>query len=148
MKWLLDTNVVSETGRARPDSSVLAWLSARAPDQLAISIVTLAELRDGAASAASEARRNDVMQWIDTHVVPAFFDRTLPVTIDILLEWLKVGRAVGLKGKPRAAPDTLLAATARVHDLILVSRNVRDFSGTGVAVFDPWAGKTHDMSKA
>ena len=143
MKWLLDTNVVSEGTRPRPDLGVLAWISSQPREQMAISVVTVAELRDGASTATDERRRRQFEQWIETDIAAIFEERTLPLTVEILVQWLALGRKLFAKGRPRSAPDLLIAATAWVHDLIVVSRNFQDFAGTGVVVFNPWTGKTH-----
>jgi predicted nucleic acid-binding protein len=145
VKWLLDTNVVSESIRPRPEPRVLAWLSNQPVEQMAISIVTLAELRDGTSTVTDSTRRRRLERWIDTEVIRSFANRTLPLTVDILVQWLFLARTLSAKGRPRSAPDLLIAATARVHDLVIVSRNYQDFIGTPVSVFDPWAEKTHRM---
>lgn len=145
MRWLFDTNVVSETVQPRPNRTVIAWI-ARQPDELiAISMVTLAELREGAASNPNEQRRSALTQWLDVDVSAWLGERTLPVTLEILMDWLDVGRKLSAKGITRNPADLLIAATARVHGLMVVSRNVRDFIGTGVVVYDPWHSETHRM---
>ena len=145
MKWLLDTNVVSESVRRHPNQQVLAWIAAQPSDALAISILTIAELQHGIAMLANETRERSFDAWMKTHVIPNFGERTLPLTIEILVCWLEMSRLLHAKGRPRAAADLLIAATARIHDLTIVSRNVRDFNGTGVVVYDPWANKMHAM---
>jgi len=143
MKWLLDTNVISESIRVGADRKLLAWMAARAPEQLAVSIVTIAELHDGVSRMDDSQRRIRYSAWIDNELVKNFGDRVLPVTLEILTDWLFLARRLERRGVPRSAPDMLIAATARVHDLILVSRNVRDFAGTDVILYDPWKGETH-----
>jgi predicted nucleic acid-binding protein len=145
VKWLLDTNVVSEATRDRPNRNVINWIAAEAPENLAISVVTLAELLDGAESNLNEMRRRKLTSWIEAEVSRAFRDRTLPLTPDILIEWLRLGRRLRAAGRSREAADLLIASTARVHSLALVSRNVRDFADTGIVVYDPWSGKTQVM---
>jgi len=145
MKWLLDTNVVSESLRPRPDQRVLAWITAHPGDQLAISVLTLAELRSGVAVLQDNNRRSELERWFATYINPTFGDRTLSVTLDILIDWLQLSRLLHVKGQPRTAVDMLMASTARVHDLIVVTRNTRHFANTGVVLYDPWTGKTHAM---
>jgi len=145
MKWLLDTNVVSESLRPRPDQRVLAWITAHPGDQLAISVLTLAELRSGVAVLQDNNRRSELERWFATYINPTFGDRTLSVTLDILIDWLQLSRLLHVKGQPRTAVDVLMASTARVHDLIVVTRNTRHFANTGVVLYDPWTGKTHAM---
>lgn len=148
MTWLIDTNVISETIRPRPAATVLAWLAGQSPDAVALSAVTMAELHHGAAMAEAPERRALIAAWIDEEVAPSFADRTLPVTIEILTDWLGLGRRLRLAGLAHDAADMLIAATARIHGLAIVSRNVRDFSGTGITVLDPWTGDTHRMDLA
>jgi toxin FitB len=145
VKWLLDTNVVSENVQRRPIKKVVDWVAQRPAAQIAISIVTMAELRWGAQTTASPKRRSELTHWLDEEIARSFADRTLPVTVNILIEWLQIGRRAAVAGRTRAPADLLIAATARVHDLIVVSRNARDFAGTGVVVYDPWNDKIHRM---
>lgn len=145
MKWLLDTNVISESVRPDPNRAVLAWIAAHPGDQVAISILTIAELRAGVAALNSVTRQRSFEIWMSTYVLPHFRDRTLPVTLEILVDWLKLLRLLDAKGGRRPAVDLLIAATARIHDLTIVTRNVRDFVDTGVVVYDPWSGETHVM---
>jgi predicted nucleic acid-binding protein len=143
VKWLLDSNVLSENVRPHPDRSVIAWIAQRSQAQLAISIVTAAELRVGALAAPSEKRRQELTRWIEGEIENEFAGRVLPLTTAILIDWLQLTRKLAASGHTRSADDLLIASTARVHDLILVTRNGRDFAGTGVVVYDPWTGETH-----
>jgi toxin FitB len=143
VRWLLDTNVVSETGRTRPNRAVVTWFSRQPEDLVAVSAVTVAELREGAARHLDNQRGGEIAHWVEAIVMPWLGERTLPVTIDILVDWLDVDRKLSAKGMTRNPADLLIAATARVHGLVIVSRNVRDFAGTGVVVYDPWNSETH-----
>ena len=148
MKWLLDTNVVSESVRPGADRRLLTWMAARSPEQLALSIITLAELRAGVSLIEDAQKRSTYSRWIDSELTKEFDSRLLPLTLEILTDWLLLARQLERRGRPRSAPDLLIAATARIHDLILVSRNVKHFAGTGVILYDPWSGKTHHMDAA
>jgi len=145
VKWLLDTNVVSEGIRTRPSPRVVGWLSSQARHDLAISTVTLAELRDGAATALDEVRRTALTTWLDTDIATFFGDRTIPLTVDILMDWIAMSRRLRTNRITRDAADMLIAATARVHGLVLATRNLRDFADTGIVVYDPWNDQTHRM---
>jgi toxin FitB len=145
VKWLLDTNVISETVRKRPHRNIIDWIAAERPEDLAISIVTLSELLDGVATDRNETRRHKLTAWVEIEVSDRFRDRTLPLTSNVLIDWLRLGRRLRAGGRSREAADLLIAATARVHKLTLVTRNIRDFADTGVVVYDPWTGKTRQM---
>jgi toxin FitB len=145
VKWLLDTNVVSETGKRHPNARVVEWLTAQTPDELAISIITVAELRAGALAHSDVERRRELLQWIDATTSTWLAERCVAVTVEILTDWLQVARLLAAKGTTRQSPDLLVAATARIHNLTVVTRNVRDFIDTGVRVYDPWTTQTHIM---
>ena len=145
MKWLLDTNVVSEGVRARPNLRVMNWLSSQPRKDLAVSAVTMAELRDGVATAANPARQNALTRWLETDASRYLDKQTIEVTVEILVEWIALSRKLRSGGTSRDAADILIASTARVHDLPLVTRNVRDFADTGIVVYDPWNDQTHRM---
>jgi predicted nucleic acid-binding protein len=145
LKWLLDTNVVSEPLRFRANSKVTRWIEAQPLNDIGVSIVTIAELRDGASSVLDRSQRERLNDWIENSILEDFSDRTLAVTVPILLDWIRLGRRLRARGATRDPTDLLLASTTRVHNLILVSRNVRHFEGTGIVLYDPWEGKTHHL---
>jgi hypothetical protein len=145
VKWLLDTNVVSDSVRDRPDAAVSRWLAGVARTETVISIVTFAELRDGATSASDESKRRRLTRWVHEDVAEFFKDNTLPLTLDILVDCLRLNRALLAQRITRDPADLLIVATARTHNLTLVTRNVRDFANTGIVVYDPWRDETHKM---
>ena len=147
MTWLLDTNVVSDSVRDRPDPAVSRWIAEIPRAEAAISIVTLAELWDGAASVSDEARRRQLMNWVENEVTPIFEQRTLPLTRDVLAAWLRLSRKLRVRQITRDPSDMLIASTALSHNLTLVTRNVRDFANTGILVYDPWHDETHKMEQ-
>lgn len=134
MSFLLDTNVVSEPRRHKPSANVISWLREQEPDQLFLSALTLGEIAQGA---EARARRDAVAgrslsMWL-TSIRNRYSDRILPVTGDIAETWGRLGAR-----RPLPVIDGLLAATALVHRLTLVTRNVRDFQGLDIPIFDPW----------
>ena len=144
MKWLADTNVISEPMRSRPNTNVLNWIDTHEAD-VAISIVTLAELRHGAIILFEAARRDRLEYWISALVVPRFAQKTFHLTLDVLLEFMALADRLGARGRPQSAPDLLIAATARTHNLAVATRNVRGFANTGITVYNPWTNETHKM---
>jgi predicted nucleic acid-binding protein len=145
VKWLLDTNVVSEHVSRRGHDGVIRWVARQPREDIAISAVTLAELQDGVAATADERRKAELTHWIDTSVLVMFEQRIEPVTTDVLIDWLALMRDLSAKGRPQAAADLLIASTARVHNLTVVTRNTRDFASTGVTVYNPWTDETQIM---
>lgn len=138
--WLLDTNVVSELRKSRPEHRVKAWSDAQASDRLFLSTITLAEIRYGIERQADPVFRAELDAWLDQRLRPWFHGRILPVDEDVILEW----RRLVARGRERnitfGQPDLFIAATARVHALTLCTRNERDFRDTGIGLFNPWSG--------
>ena len=134
MSFLLDTNVVSETRRRRPDSQVVAWLRDQDPDLLFVSALTLGEIAFGAElrGRRDPAAGRSLSAWLST-IRTQYTDRVLPITGDIAETWGRLGGR-----RPPPVVDGLLAATAVVHRLTLVTRNVRDFQDLGVNLLNPW----------
>ncbi len=135
MSYLIDTDVLSELRRKTPSVGVVTWISQRPPATLYLSVLTLGEIRKGIDGLADEARRMKLLDWLQTDL-PAFFTgRILPVDAQVADRW---GRMVAAAGRPLPAIDSLLAATALAHDLVLVTRNVKDFAGLPVQIINPW----------
>jgi hypothetical protein len=135
VSYLLDTIVVSELARPRPAPPVVEWFSGVADDALFLSALTLGELRKGLESLPRGAKRERLRLWLETELTPWFGERLLPVDVAVADRWGRL--PAGVKGTP-AAVDCLLAATALQHDLRLVTRNVADFSFSGLEVINPW----------
>jgi predicted nucleic acid-binding protein len=136
VSYLLDTNVVSELRRKTPNPGVLAWMQNRPSSTLFLSVLTLGELRKGIEGLADEQRRLNLADWLESHLPIFFTGRILPIDAHVSDLW---GRMVARAGRPLPAVDSLIAATASLHDLVLVTRNVRDFEGLGVPLINPWA---------
>lgn len=135
MSYLLDTNVLSELRRKSPDTGVVSWFSHRPPATLFLSVLTLGEIRKGIEGVSDEVRRQVLLDWLETDL-PAFFTgRILAVDGPVADRW---GRLIAAAGRPLPAIDSLLAATALEHDLVLVTRNVKDFAGLPIQLFNPW----------
>ena len=140
MAWLLDTNILSELRRPRPDPNVVAFVSGIPLDQLYISIVTLAEIRFGIEIVADPIRRAELLEWLTRTVRPMFDERILPITEDILLKWRLLVEEGRKTGHTFSQPDLMIAASALHHDLIIVTRDRRDYDKARVPVLNPWVG--------
>jgi toxin FitB len=137
--FLLDTNVPSETLRPSPAPAVIAWLQAQSKDVQFVSVVSVGELRRGAALLVpGSTRRTQLERYIEVNLPLLFATRVLPVTQAIAERWGVLDARRQAAGQPLGMADGMIAATALEHDLTLVTRNVKDFTGLGVAIFDPW----------
>jgi hypothetical protein len=140
VSYLLDTNVLSELRRRTPDENVVRWFSQRPVSTLHLSVLTLGEIRKGVEALAESNRRLLLLDWLETEL-PAFFaGRILPVDLSVADRW---SRILAQAGRPLPAIDSLLVATAAQHGMALVSRNLRDVTGHGVQVIDPWVPPTN-----
>jgi toxin FitB len=138
--FLLDTNVVSEWARSIPSPGVAAWLSQADEDRLFISVVTLGELRNGVSSLATGRRRERLEEWLSRDLPARFERRVLPIDAVVADHWGRITAKAKAVGRPMHAIDAFLAATAQVHLLTLVTRNVSDFEVAGTPLFCPWTG--------
>lgn len=136
MSYLLDTNVLSELKRKSADSGVVSWFSQRPPATLYLSVLTLGEIRKGIEGVSEETRRQTLLDWLETDLPSFFMGRIMAVDGSVADRW---GRIIAVAGRPLPAIDSLLAATALEHDLVLVTRNVKDFAGLPVQLFNPWS---------
>ena len=137
---MLDTNVMSELRRPRPNRQVVEFVENAPASQLFVSVASIAELRVGIEMTEDPATRDVLGQWLDRTVRPMFERRILALSEDVLERWL---RLIGQGRRMRRTfpyPDVLIAATAAHHDLAVVTRNVRDFEPLRVAVINPWVG--------
>ena len=136
--FLLDTNILSELRRPRPEPKVLAFIAAQPLERLYISIVTLAEIRFGIELLDDPTRRAELTDWLAHKVRPMFERRMLPITEDVMLKWrllVEEGRKVG---HTFSQPDLIIAATAIHHGLTLVTRDRGDYDKAQVPVINPW----------
>ena len=136
--WLLDTNVLSELRRPKPERKVLAFVAAQPLELLNVSTVTMAEIRFGIELVNDANRRAELNDWLAHKVRPMFKHRVLDVTEDVMFKWrllVEDGRKVG---HTFSQPGLIIAATALHHGLTIVSRDVHDFEIAHVPVLDPW----------
>lgn len=136
--YLLDTNILSELRRPRPEPKVVAFVSAQPLEGLFVSSVTFAEIRFGIESIDDVHKRAALGDWLHLQLRPMFENRALPLTEDIMLKWrllVEIGRKVG---HTFPQPDLLIAATALHHGLTVVTRDVAGYEKTGVPLLNPW----------
>ena len=132
-RYLLDTNVVSELRKTKPHGAVLAWINELQEDQIYLSAVTIGELQTGVelTRRQNSAKAAEIELWVD-QLAESF--QVLPMDARCFREWARL-----MEGKAeRLLEDVMIAATARIHDLTVATRNGRDFKQLGVPVLDPF----------
>jgi predicted nucleic acid-binding protein len=140
VKFLLDTCLISELVRKVPNAVVLKWLDARDEQSLFLSVLTLGELQKGISRLSTGARKDDLQAWIEHDLIERFAGRILDLDLEMALIWGKLLGEAELKGGNLPVMDSLIAATAIAHGLVVVTRNVKDIERCRAKVFNPWVG--------
>jgi hypothetical protein len=135
MKYLIDTNVISELKRTQPNAQVLTWFSTVNDESLYLSVLSLGEIRKGVEKLSDNRRQDDLRHWLERELPEWFEQRLLPINADIADLW---GKLQAQMNRPLPAIDSLLAATALHHDLCLVTRNTKDFVYPNLTILNPW----------
>ncbi|MGJ4927662.1 type II toxin-antitoxin system VapC family toxin [Bradyrhizobium sp. HKCCYLS2038] len=138
MNFLLDTNVLSEVRRPAPERRVIGWLDAVDEDRVFISTASLAELRRGVEIMEAGRRRTALGAWLSHDLPQRFAGRILAIDQAVAMRWGDLMAAGHRRGIALSVMDGFFAATASVHGLTLVTRNVKDFAATGTPLFNPW----------
>ena len=139
MKYLLDTCVVSELVRPRPVEAVVAWINDQQEEHLYLSVLTLGELRKGIESLSDHRKRIRLENWLDRDLKLRFAGRWLAVDDETAERWGAISARTAGRGTTIPVIDGLLAATALIHGMTLVTRNSDHVRETGVVFLDPWA---------
>ena len=141
MSYLLDTNAISEWIKPRPDPGIAAWLDEVDEDRTYLSVITLGELRKGVDRLPAGRRRDRLDRWLTGGLPERFGGRVLPVDAVVADESGRLLARAERAGSAVGGTDALIAATAKVHGLHVVTRNVRHFGVTGVDVISPWQNR-------
>jgi toxin FitB len=137
--WLLDTNILAELRRPRPEPKVLAFIAAQPLDLLYASSVTLAEIRSGVERVEDAGQRAELNDWLAHKVRPMFEQRVLPVSEDVMFKWRLLVEEGRKAGHTYSQPDLIIAATGLCHGMTIVTRDTQEFARARASVFDPWS---------
>ncbi len=136
MSYLLDTNIISELVKQTPTESVLQWIDSVDNEKLYISVITLGEIRKGISGIKNQERQEKISHWLEIELPAYFEDRILNIDPKVADTW---GCLQGIdKGYILPAIDGLIAATAKAHNLKLVTRNTKDFIRIPIEIINPW----------
>ena len=136
--WLLDTNVISELRRPRPNARVRAFVAAQPLEQLFVSTVTFAEIRYGIERVRDPIRRAELSDWLVHKVRPMFDQRALEVPEDVMFKWRLLVEDARKAGHTFSQPDLIIAATALHYGLAVVTRDTGDYALARVPLLNPW----------
>jgi predicted nucleic acid-binding protein len=138
MAWLLDTNILSELRRSRPEPKVLSFIENLPLEHMFVSVATLAELRYGIEIITDAPRRADLNAWLTNIIRPMFDQRVIPITEDIMLKWRLLVEEGRKTGHTFSQPDLIIAASATHHGMTVVTRDRSQFDKARVPVINPW----------
>jgi len=138
MRYLIDSCVISELTKRTPNEAVIRWLEQQDSRSLFLSVISIGEIKKGIAKRGDDARARVLTAWLEKRILVSFAERIIPVDNAVALEWGRICGAAETQGRKRPAVDTLLVATAAVHGMTLATRNVKDMSGLGVEIVNPF----------
>ena len=138
MKYLLDTCVISELIRAKPDQNVVSWMKTQNENDLYLSVLTFGEIEKGIKKATNFTRKKNLQLWVENDLKKRFDGRIIPVDLDVSIKWGAIQGAAELIGKPMPAIDGLIAVSGLVHHCVVVTRNTSDMLQSSVELLNPW----------
>lgn len=138
MRYILDTNIISELIIKLPDQNVVTWVKNVNRDDLFLSVITIGEIKKGITKLPQSLRKDNIQNWFESELLTDFEARILPLDLSVMLVWGELIGELEKKGRNLPTLDSLIAATTRYYDLTLVTRNTKDFEGIGIKIFNPF----------
>ncbi len=138
MKYLLDTCVISEIIRPKPDINVISWLEGQDENSLYLSVLTFGEIEKGIEKASKQIRKQKLRLWVEDDLKKRFEGRIIPISFSIAAEWGKIQGKAELLGKPMPTMDGLIAVSGLVSQCTVVTRNISDMEQSLAELFNPW----------
>jgi tRNA(fMet)-specific endonuclease VapC len=139
MTYLLDTCLISELVAKQPNQKVLDWVDAQIPETLYLSVITIGEIARGICKLTPSKRKESLTTWLNETLPNRFEHRILTIDVSTMVLWGNLICQLEQNVRPLPAMDSLIAAIALQHSLSLVTRNEKDFAGTGVVIINPWS---------
>lgn len=138
MKYLLDTCLISELLKKVPNPAVVSWLNDQDEQSLFLSVLTIGELQKGISKLLDSARKDELQAWVEHDLALRFTGRIIDTEIEAMLIWGRLQGESERNGERLPVMDSLIAATAKTHGLVVVTRNVKDIERCQVRVCNPW----------
>jgi predicted nucleic acid-binding protein len=138
VKYLLDTCVISEIIKPRPDENVISWLQSQSEDNLFLSVLTFGEIEKGIEKTADKARKKRLKLWVTNDLKRRFEGRIIPIDLDVAVKWGRIQGAAERSGKPMPTIDGLIAVSGLAYNCIVVTRNETDMAQSNAELFNPW----------
>ncbi|MDH5433331.1 MAG: type II toxin-antitoxin system VapC family toxin [Gammaproteobacteria bacterium] len=144
MSYLLDTCVISELFKPKPNQNLTKWIESQEEYELYVSVLTFGEIEKGIEKVSDENRKEKIKLWVEEDLKNRFEGRIIPLDLDIAIQWGRIQGSAEQTGKPMPAIDGLIAASGLAYDLVVVTRNTKDMQQSGVQLLDPWELKGAD----
>ncbi len=138
MKYLLDTCVISELIKTKPNNNVVNWIKKNNEQDYFLSSLTFGEIHKGIVKLSDKSRKDKLHQWVDHDLMERFRNRIIPIDINVAKIWGQIQGRGELEGKPMPAIDSLIAATGLFYNLIVATRNILDMQPSKVVLLNPW----------
>lgn len=141
MKYLLDTCIISEIIKPKPNKNVISWMKNVNEDSLYLSVLTLGEIEKGIEKAKDLTRKRNLQLWVEEDLKKRFEGRIIPIDLSVAVKWGAIQGAIELIDRPMPAIDGLIAVSGLVNNCIVVTRNTSDMEQSSVELFNPWVEK-------
>jgi len=138
MRYLLDTCVISELAKPKPNEKVVSWVTQNDEENFYLSTLTFGELHKGISRLSPSKRKENLLQWVEHDLKDRFKTRIIDITLKVAKQWGETQGISESQGRPMPAIDGLIAATGLTHDLTVVTRNIADMQQSGVSLLNPW----------
>jgi len=138
LKYLLDTNIISELISKQPNENVLSFLEKKDEDSIFLSVITIGEIKSGIEKLQDHNKKTTLLIWLHDDLLKRFSGRIVDIDVEIMLEWGKLNQKLKCIGKPMPIMDSLIASTSSIKNFILVTRNEKDFQNIEVNIINPF----------
>jgi len=138
MKYLLDTCVISEIIKPKPNKNVVSWLTNQDESELFLSVLTFGEIEKGIEKAPDKVRKKKLQLWVEEDLKQRFEGKIIPIDLEVSTQWGIIQGIAEKEGKPMPALDGLIAVSGLVNNCIVVTRNTSDMEQSKVELFNPW----------
>ena len=138
MNFLLDTCILTEFARQKPDAKVIRWIDSVGPEKLNVSVITIGEIQRGVERLPDSNRKDELLKWVCNGLVERLKDHIVPLDTMTLMLWGSLTGWKDTEGKPMGILESLIAASALRNNMTIVTRYIEVYHRTGVPVVNPW----------
>lgn len=138
MKYILDTNIISELINPQPNQKVLNFLNTLQEKDIYLSSVTIGEIYFGVQKLPSGKKQKKLLSWVDEQLLPRFHNRVIDIDTEVMLQWAVLTNTLKTKGIPLPIMDSLIGATCLAKNFILITRNEKDFKNINIKIINPF----------